>query len=171
VQVKLERPIMRIPMLAIHLSRSSSSEGFKPNKQTEVVPILATAARAAVNAASLNGASPEQNGATSGKSSGNGSVVGDMLSQHHPALLNALADEVGCDVKAIVDLELNCCDTQPGQVGGIHNEFIYVGRLDNLAMSWCSMQVKMHELNSYGTWSMFSRGWRMSLTRFVQTLV
>ena len=38
--------------------------------------------------------------------------------RHHPALLAALAAELRCSPDAIVDLELNVCDTQPGAIGG-----------------------------------------------------
>jgi hypothetical protein len=117
-QVKIDKPIMRIPMLAIHLNRTIGTDGFNPNKQTELVPILATAARA-----QLLGTQ-------------------DDSKSHHNVLLEALAKEAGCAVAEIVDLELHCCDTQPGQIGGIKDEFVFVGRLDNLAMSWCSMQVR-----------------------------
>lgn len=37
---------------------------------------------------------------------------------HHPALLRALAAELGCTATDIADFELNVCDTQPGVIGG-----------------------------------------------------
>ena len=49
LQVKIERPIMRIPMLAIHLNRDYYKDGFKPNHQQHLSPILATAVKTAVD--------------------------------------------------------------------------------------------------------------------------
>lgn len=48
-QVKIERPIMRIPMLAIHLNRDIYEKGFKPSKQDHLAPVLATALKAEAN--------------------------------------------------------------------------------------------------------------------------
>ena len=50
-QVKIEKPIMRIPMLAIHLNRDIMSKGFELNKQTHLVPMLASAVKKAANKA------------------------------------------------------------------------------------------------------------------------
>jgi hypothetical protein len=44
LQVKVPRPILRIPMLAIHLQRELAEKGFNPNKQTQCTPLLAAAA-------------------------------------------------------------------------------------------------------------------------------
>jgi aspartyl aminopeptidase len=43
--VRIEKPILRIPMLAIHLNRGLYTDGFKPNFQTNLQPILATSAK------------------------------------------------------------------------------------------------------------------------------
>ena len=59
---------------------------------------------------------------------------------HHPLLLAVLAEELGCDAHEIVDFELEVCDTQPSVVGGAAREFIYSGRLDNLASSFCALK-------------------------------
>lgn len=39
----MPRPILRIPMLAIHLQRELGEKGFNPNKQTQCTPLLAAA--------------------------------------------------------------------------------------------------------------------------------
>lgn len=51
-----------------------------------------------------------------------------------------VAEELGCGVEEIADFELNVCDTQPSCIGGARKEFIFSGRLDNLASSYCALQ-------------------------------
>lgn len=51
-----------------------------------------------------------------------------------------LSEELACDVSEIMGMELNVCDTQPSCLGGGNNEFIFSGRLDNLASSYCALR-------------------------------
>lgn len=120
--VSIPRPILRIPNLAIHLSRNVHTEGFKVNKETDTTPIIATQLAAALNTA---------NGATNAKGKPNG--IGSAGERHSPLLLEALAKELNVDARDIVDLDLCISDTQPAAVGGMMDEFVFAPRLDNLA--------------------------------------
>lgn len=133
--VRIEEPIMRIPTLAIHLDRGVNSDGFKLNTHSHLVPVLATSVKEELNKAAVN------NGV---------STEGTKMSEktHHSILLQLLASQVGCEPVDICDFELQACDTQPSIVAGTMKEFIFSGRLDNLCMSFCSLQALIDTTSS-----------------------
>ena len=130
--VRVRRPILRIPSLAIHLNRDVNTEGLKLNAENHLPPVLCTAVKAQLSgeAGGAAGAAPGTPAAT---------VIppgtGGASTRHHSPLVKLLAEELGLaapeDVK---DFDLCLYDTQPAAVGGLFNEFIYSGRLDNLMM-------------------------------------
>jgi aspartyl aminopeptidase len=56
--------------------------------------------------------------------------------------LELLAKECNCQPDQIINFDLMLADTQPSTVGGLNNEFIYSGRLDNQMSAYCAIQVK-----------------------------
>ncbi|KAH6560303.1 hypothetical protein BASA60_000016 [Batrachochytrium salamandrivorans] len=114
--VKIDKALLRIPTLAIHLDRSSN-DGFTFNKEVQLTPILAMVQE------SLS-------------KKDQGSDVGTL---HHPMLLKELASDMNVDVANICDFELCLYDTQPASIGGANGEFIHTARLDNLMMSYCAL--------------------------------
>lgn len=107
--VAVDRPILRIPSLAIHLDREVNSAGLKLNAETHLSPILATSVKS-------------------------GAAAGGE--RHHSALIQVVADTLGVAPGDIVDVDLNLVDTVPAVIGGVHSEFLYSGRLDNLMMTY-----------------------------------
>eukprot|EP00270_Netrium_digitus_P019272 TRINITY_DN7572_c0_g1_i2.p1 TRINITY_DN7572_c0_g1~~TRINITY_DN7572_c0_g1_i2.p1 ORF type:complete len:519 (-),score=152.10 TRINITY_DN7572_c0_g1_i2:312-1826(-) len=139
--VKIARPILRVPSLAIHLDREVNSAGFKFNTQTHLGPVLATAVKAELLKPSSD--TSETAAAAAGKDKDQQQESNSKLDKgppHHSLLLELLAEELGCQVEDIREVELCVCDTQPGTLAGAHREFLFVGRLDNLCMSFCSLK-------------------------------
>ncbi|KAI7834878.1 aspartyl aminopeptidase [Kickxella alabastrina] len=128
--VSLEDPIMRIPSLAIHLDRTAN-DAFTFNKETHLVPILATVSKA------LNGNQQNADESTPDQSS----------LAHHPILLERIAKELKVNVDEIADFELCLYDTQKAVIGGICKEFIYASRLDNLNSSYCAIEGLINSLS------------------------
>ncbi|KAL6866933.1 peptidase M18-like protein [Trichoderma novae-zelandiae] len=131
--VKVEKPILRIPTLAIHLHRQAN---FEPNNEVELFPIAGLAA------AELNKTKPaEAKDETVHDGEDEGfNPVEKMTARHHPAMLDVVASEAGVDVASIVDFELILYDTQKSVIGGVNDEFIFSARLDNLGMTYCSVE-------------------------------
>lgn len=125
--VEVGRAIMRIPTLAIHLSRYVNTEGFKVNKETDTTPILATKM-----AESMNGTRETD----------------PSMDRHHAMLLEVLAGELGVDVDSIVDLDLCVADTQEGVIGGLMEEFVFAPRLDNLASCFCAVKALVQSVET-----------------------
>ncbi|BBN00146.1 aspartyl aminopeptidase [Marchantia polymorpha subsp. ruderalis] len=133
--VRVPRPILKVPSLAIHLNRTVN-EGFKFNLQTNFVPILATALKDEANKLVTVPDSSSESAAGS-----NGTVKQSVADgAHHPLLLQVLAEELNCQPKDILNFELDVIDTQPSVIGGALKEFIFSGRLDNLCSSFCALK-------------------------------
>ncbi|KAH6624544.1 peptidase M18 [Chaetomium sp. MPI-SDFR-AT-0129] len=131
--VKVDKPILRIPTLAIHLHRQSN---FDPNKEDELVPI-AGLAEAELNKKAEGGSGTE---AGAGEAEGEFQPLRALPERHHPAFLSLVAQQAGVDVSHIVDFELVLYDTQKSVLGGLNDELILSARLDNLNMTFCSVK-------------------------------
>ncbi|ESN96961.1 hypothetical protein HELRODRAFT_187369 [Helobdella robusta] len=128
--VDIDKPLLRVSTVAIHLSRDQN-EKFEFNKETTLVPILAMATNS-----------------SSEKNDGRDSPSKQTVDKHHNALLNAVANKLGCSAKDIIDLELCLADYVPGTIGGLNDDFIFCGRLDNLHSTYCALQGLLDSLKA-----------------------
>ena len=119
--VRVDRPVMRVPHLAIHLQRDLNDK-FHVNKETDLVPILSLAANNQLT------------------SSDSDKSLATNVWKHHASLVKMLVDEAGIQQDALVDFDLFLADHQPSAIGGVANDFIFAPRLDNLMSTYTGVQ-------------------------------
>ncbi|KAJ4418175.1 hypothetical protein N0V82_005750 [Gnomoniopsis sp. IMI 355080] len=143
--IKVDKPILRIPTLAIHLDRSSN---FDPNKETELFPICGLAA-AELNRTGKSAAEAKKDeSAEADAQDGDFQPLKAMSQRHHPYLLDVIAQHAGVETEDVVDFELVLYDTQKSCLGGLNDELIFSPRLDNLGMTYCSVMGLIESVKS-----------------------
>ncbi|KAL1837251.1 hypothetical protein VTJ49DRAFT_4092 [Mycothermus thermophilus] len=141
--VKVDKPILRIPTLAIHLHRQSN---FDPNKEDELLPI-AGLAEAELNKKAEPEAAPAP--ASAEAEDADFQPLRALPERHHPAFLALIAEHLGVEVGQIVDFELVLYDTQKSCLGGLRDELIFSPRLDNLNSTFCAVRGLIASVDSF----------------------
>lgn len=123
--LKIDRPLLRIPTLAIHLDRGVNTK-FEFNKEEKLLPIAGQVAHDTTDACCPG----EKLSDTEFE------LVQNVVGRHSSALIAVIAQELGVETSAIEDFELVLFDHQKLTIGGLHNEFIFSPRLDNLTLCY-----------------------------------
>lgn len=139
--VQWSDPVARVSTLCIHLQSASEREAFAVNKEDHTSPIIGSTNANSNNSSMENGNTNIQTTKNAVQKELEESVANQIQSggddswlQHQePTLLTRLALDLNVSASQIVDFDLSLYDTQPAAVGGMHGEFLYSARLDNLA--------------------------------------
>lgn len=130
--VKIDRSVLRVPNLCIHLRTPDERDAFKVNKEDHLVPILCDHIEKTMSG-SVNKEGED-------KASDEESEADQWVSEQQPELLSLLAEELKCDSADIVDFELSLYDTQGAATSGYRNEFLCGSRIDNLASCFVAVE-------------------------------
>ena len=133
--VKIDRPILRIPSLAVHLDRQTP---FEFNKETQLFPIAGLAAEQLDKQAKPDGDDPLEGQGHSPEP--HFAPLKAVTERHHAPIVELIAREASVDASAVMDIECVVFDSQKACLGGLNEEFIFSARLDNLGMSYCSLK-------------------------------
>lgn len=131
--VKIDKAVLRIPNLAIHLNTAKEREAFDFNKEDQLVPILSLAVKSSLENGDAKGTSNDSAETVTKKEDG-------WSEYQEPILLKMLSSELNVNVEDILDFELNLYDVQKASLGGAYSEFVHSARLDNLASCFMAIQ-------------------------------
>lgn len=121
--VRINRPIMMIPNLAVHLQTADERKAFSINPETHLQPVICSQLF--------------DEEASGGRGDASKSAAS---ARHHEVVLEAVAVELGCQPADIVDADLCLMDAQPANLVGVYEEFISSPRIDNLMSTWAAIQ-------------------------------
>ena len=125
--VHINRPLLRVPSLCIHLQSADERSALKINAEEHLTAVLGLAAE------QLNKTVP-------GAASLTVDAAKQLDARHPSELIIVLARELGVDPATIVDVDLTLADTQKAQIGGVNNEFLFSPRLDNQMHCFTSVE-------------------------------
>ena len=112
----INKPVLIIPNIAIHMNRSVN-EGYSYNKQKDTLPLFTIKDE---NAESVRFAKEKL--------------------EKDGYLLNLIAEELKVNTSDILDFDLFLYEYAEGCLTGLNNEFISVGRLDDLWMVYAGLR-------------------------------
>jgi aspartyl aminopeptidase len=146
--VKIDRSVLRIPNLCIHLKSAKDREAFAVNSEDHLMPILCSEVRKSLNSkfsdTDLAPAAKKAKHEVSTEDLGDAWKAGQQ-----PELLELVAKELDVSVSEIADFELSLYDTQGAAVSGSTSEFLCSSRLDNLASCFVAVEaLEAHGDNS-----------------------
>jgi aspartyl aminopeptidase len=142
--LKIDRSVLRIPNLCVHLRSQKEREAFAINNEDNLMPILCSAVRKTFHS---KGSAPAAAAAEEAPSSKKPKFEIDPSSfedawkaGQQPELMEMIAQELNVSVGDILDFELSLYDTQGAGVSGSTSEFLCSSRLDNLASCFVGME-------------------------------
>lgn len=149
--VKINRPILRIPNLCIHLRSPEEREAFKVNKEDHLAPILCEEVDKSLSSPSSSSSSSSSlltEQSTDAKTQNDEDKDTDKpdedlwKKEQQSELLNLISKELDCEARGeeVVDFELTLYDTQGASTGGLNDEFLCSSRLDNLASCFVALE-------------------------------
>ena len=125
--IHIDKPILKIPNLCIHLRTEEERSKFAPNAEKELIPIICST----VNAEKIM----EKDAVKE-------------LPNHHYILMKLISEELKCSISDIKDFEICLCDYQKSDIGGALGEYVFAPRLDNLFSSFCCIEALIEQSNS-----------------------
>ena len=150
--LKIDRAIVRIPNLAIHLQTAKEREAFAVNKEDHLQPILAMEVKKALSGNGSGGNGGDDNSSDpNDENSKKAAVEKDgWVEYQETMLLDMIASELNIEKAVIADFELNLYDIQKASLGGARSEFIYSARLDNLASCFLALHGLVEHVDGSG---------------------